>query len=549
MTHASSVPGFPVPADLAGFWMFDQVHGPRPLTPLSQELLLPALTEGFCAALREVGYPLGLHFRAVNYYCYCAFLPDNPPADSSTAPPSRYHDVVAALMPRLSERWEGEWLPSILADLDRLRTLDYGTLSDAELLATFDDLRRDLVARWRIHGFLLFGYQAASTFDDFYRAALTPSDATEAHLLLNGFRTRTFDADCGLWRISRAVRRSPVLRRLFAAELSSANLIIRLNDSDEGCAILRELRVHLDEFGWRGDTLLELADPMWREDLGIPLNALRGLIVLDDAEDPEARLRRIAKRREHLLARARERLVDDPAQRAQFEALYEQARDHVVIDENHNFYIDQMGNAALRLPILELGRRLVRHRSLERAEDVFLLTTAEIMSGLRDSDHRESVAKRRAEMAHWATVPPPSTLGEPPPEDATDPFMLAISKLDAPPVPQVQTSTVIRGTPASPGIVQGRAKVARSLEEASTIEPGQILVCEMTLPAWSVLFGATAAVVADTGGVLSHCATVAREYGIPCVVGTIVGTTAIPDGMMLSVDGTKGEVRLLGLPV
>jgi pyruvate,water dikinase len=136
-------------------------------------------------------------------------------------------------------------------------------------------------------------------------------------------------------------------------------------------------------------------------------------------------------------------------------------------------------------------------------------------------------------------------LGEPPPDGETDPFLAALAKTDAPPVPLPQTATVIRGTPASPGSAQGRAKVVRTLEEASTIIPGQILVCEMTLPAWSVVFASTAAVVADTGGVLSHCATVAREYGIPCVVGTSVGTTVIADGAMLAVDGTKGEVRVL----
>jgi pyruvate,water dikinase len=104
---------------------------------------------------------------------------------------------------------------------------------------------------------------------------------------------------------------------------------------------------------------------------------------------------------------------------------------------------------------------------------------------------------------------------------------------------------VIRGTPASAGIARGQAKVARSLEEASAIEPGQVLVCEMTLPPWSVLFATIGAVVTDTGGILSHSATVAREYGIPCVVGTITGTTVIQDGAMLEVDGTLGTVRVV----
>src|SRR5438552_10381241 len=143
----STVPlAFPVPADLDGFWMFDQVHAPRPLTPLSQEVFLGALTEGFCAALKEVGYPLGICFRAVNHYAYCTLTPHAETAGATAAQPTG-HDAIGALISRFGERWESEWLPSILPGLERLRTLDYGALSDDALLATLRDLRRDLVAR------------------------------------------------------------------------------------------------------------------------------------------------------------------------------------------------------------------------------------------------------------------------------------------------------------------------------------------------------------------------------------------------------------------
>jgi pyruvate,water dikinase len=324
--------------------------------------------------------------------------------------------------------------------------------------------------------------------------------------------------------------------------------VAALEGSEEGRAWLARLRTHLDEYGWRVDAILELAEPTWREDLDIPLNALQGLVALDDAEDPDVRLQRTAERRERLLAGARARLAGDPEQLARFDALYAPARNHGVIDEDHNFYIDQMGNAGLRFPVLEFGRRLVGHGTVDQIDDVFMLTTAEIRAGLLGMDQRAVVAARRAELAHWATITPPPTIGEPPPDDEIDPFMAGLIKTAAPPVPQAQTATVIRGTPASPGTARGRARVARSLEEASTVEPGQILVCEMTLPPWSVLFATIGAVVADTGGVLSHCATVAREYGIPCVVGTVVGTTAIPDGALLEVDGTSGEVRIVGGP-
>jgi len=78
------------------------------------------------------------------------------------------------------------------------------------------------------------------------------------------------------------------------------------------------------------------------------------------------------------------------------------------------------------------------------------------------------------------------------------------------------------------------------------VNPGDILVCRMTMPAWTPLFGVVAAVVADSGGPLSHCAIVAREYAIPCVAGTANGTELIKNGMQVRVDGSTGIVRILG---
>ena len=103
---------------------------------------------------------------------------------------------------------------------------------------------------------------------------------------------------------------------------------------------------------------------------------------------------------------------------------------------------------------------------------------------------------------------------------------------------------VITGTAASPGMVRGRAKVVHDLSEASKVQPGEILVCEMMMPAWTSLFSTVSVVVSDTGGVLSHCAIVSREYRIPCVVGTVVGTSVLKDGMLLTVDGSRGMVRI-----
>ncbi len=114
------------------------------------------------------------------------------------------------------------------------------------------------------------------------------------------------------------------------------------------------------------------------------------------------------------------------------------------------------------------------------------------------------------------------------------------------PVEPSTDPSIITGVAASPGTAQGTAKVVRSLVEASKLQQGDIMVCEMTVPPWVPLFATVSAVVADSGGILSHCAIVAREFGLPAVVGTRVGTTIIRDGMTVTVDGTKGLVRIEG---
>ena len=84
-----------------------------------------------------------------------------------------------------------------------------------------------------------------------------------------------------------------------------------------------------------------------------------------------------------------------------------------------------------------------------------------------------------------------------------------------------------------------------TLDQAGKLQAGDVLVCRMTMPAWTPLFGVASAIVADAGGPLSHCAIVAREYGIPCVAGTQVGTGVIPDGARIRVDGSTGRVQVL----
>jgi pyruvate,water dikinase len=158
-------------------------------------------------------------------------------------------------------------------------------------------------------------------------------------------------------------------------------------------------------------------------------------------------------------------------------------------------------------------------------------------------DVKALAAQRRDDLARWSRVVPPPVLGIPG-EASGDPAEELLMRFFGSPVEPSADPRIITGTAASPGTVRGPAKVVRDLAEASKVSPGDILVCEMTLPPWTPLFATISGVVADTGGILSHCAIVAREYRLPCVVGTAVGTSILKDGMTITVDGSKGIVRI-----
>ena len=262
---------------------------------------------------------------------------------------------------------------------------------------------------------------------------------------------------------------------------------------------------------------------------------------------------RAVKHREDLTAKIRAKLADNPEQLAKFDEYYEAAQYAVPLTEDHAFYIDQMGVVLLRTFVLAVGDALVRDGVIADRSDVFFLHQDEVRDALvNGGDRRETVTKRRASVEAAAQASPPGAVGTPPgppPPGFVDPFMDAIvTRLLGikPPAEGEVDPAVIDGVAGSPGIYRGVARVVKSLDEAGDLEDGEIMVCEMTLPPWVPMFSIAGAVVSDVGGVMSHCAIVAREFGIPAVVGTVDGTTRIKTGQTITVDGIKGDVYLDG---
>ncbi len=186
---------------------------------------------------------------------------------------------------------------------------------------------------------------------------------------------------------------------------------------------------------------------------------------------------------------------------------------------------------------LAVGDALARDGVIENRDDVFFLFKDEVRDALANGgDQRATVIERKASVEAAAQASPPGAIGTPPPPpsgDFVDPFMDAIvTRLLGikPPAEGEVDPAVIDGVAGSPGIYRGVARVVKSLDEAGDLEDGEIMVCEMTLPPWVPMFSIAGAVVSDVGGVMSHCAIVAREFNIPAVVGTVDGTTRIKTG-------------------
>jgi pyruvate,water dikinase len=159
------------------------------------------------------------------------------------------------------------------------------------------------------------------------------------------------------------------------------------------------------------------------------------------------------------------------------------------------------------------------------------------------------VAERRAAIAAWTRHETPPALG-PVPEIIDDPAIVMLwgitrESLDAWLKSEEGDARELKGFAASRGVVEGTARVVKSAEEIGRLRDGDILVCQVTNPTWSPVFRKIAAAVSDIGGSMSHAAIVAREYGLPAVVGTGNATRRIRDGQRVRVDGDRGLVTLL----
>lgn len=540
-------PNFPVtwksPDDERLPWIQDRMHTPDPVLPL-EEAFWDVVYDGFNRATEAFEMPVRVKGRCINTYFYMAVFPAVPP-DQMEAQGRRNEERMKEAVARLGERWSGEWLPEIQSHLTWWDAFDLRAAAVPALLAHLEETLSRSRRLWELHFLIVFpGYGAISQFDDLYRDLFGGEGAFDAYRLLQGFDNKTLESGRALWDLSRKALTSPEVRQVLEGS-AAAEVLAALEKTPAGRSFLAEMRAYLGVYGLRGDKW-GLSTPCWIEDPAPAIKNLKDYITRLD-RDPKAEQARLAAERDQAIAAARERLKGYPQPVVgQFESLLKAAHQGIVLSEDHGFWIDFASTYRVRRVFTEFGRRLAGAGAIQRPDDVFYLTLDELrnLAAASGSDHRPSVAKRRSEIERFRGISPPPALGAdygPPPDNPMSRFF---GKFFGGPPQASEDPGVLKGNAGSPGKVRGPAKVIRSLSEAGKLKLGDILVAETTAPPWTPLFATAAAIVTDTGGILSHCAVVAREYRIPAVVGTGRATAVIRDGQTLEVDGDAGVVRI-----
>jgi pyruvate,water dikinase len=546
---------FPVawehPEDERLFWFIDRMHVPEAIPVLVGQFLRHCYEDGIHAGAVAYGWRITSRLQRINTYSYWSVTPEKLSDEELEEQNELSQRLLDAAFGRLGELWHNDLFPEVQQYLRDWEAFDLYAAPMPELLA---HLERTLVRSrrmWELHFLVVVPLMASlSAFDELWCDLFGHEDALSKYRLLEGLDNKSLEVDRALWQLSRRARASAEIRAALV-ERDATEIARSLGQTVDGRTFLGELHGFLNRYGRRAKSFV-VSNPSWIEDPTPVFINLREYVGQPD-RDLAGEQRQRARKRMGLVADARRRLNDYPAALArEFDFYLKAAQQASVLQEDHHFWIDQQAMHQIRRVLVEFGRRFSEAGVIEDQDDVFHLTLDELRQtadALPALDRRQLVRSRQAEIERFRSMSPPPALGTlpagPPPDT---PLGRAIDKFFGVPVIPGSDPHILRGHPGSAGTVRGPARVVRSLPETDRVRAGDVLVAVTTMPAWTPLFATVAAVVTDVGGVTSHCAIVAREYGIPAVVGTTVATSVIRDGHLLEVDGQAGTVRVLGIP-
>ncbi len=482
---------------------------------------MPALTFEVLSRVEERIF--GARALSVNGYRY---------AWNSMPPPPTREIIERGPLPV----WRDEYVPRISDFCTRVRSADYDSMDAPQTLEALELAIDDAIEAFRYTMVMVFAFMGP-TFElvGFAEEELGEGGDQILAALLQGFENGTASAGAGLSEHADLAAGLPDV----AAALKEGRT--DLEAVPGGAKFATALQKYLDEYGWRAESWGLPHVPTWAETPEVPLHLI-GRYIADAAITPAAALARSRQQREEAMREVETRLSGEKLE--QFKERLAAGETHVPISEDRaRWQLTIMGS--IRVPALALGHKLVASGVMSEPNDVFFLSLPELKSAAKNPDPslRAEVKRRKAELQRQEKLAPPPFIGATP--DAPPPEAMAIvTKFFGIGVVPSTEEKLIKGNAASRGVVTGRARIIHDLTETHRLQKGDILVCPTTAPPWTPLFAIASAVVTDTGGILSHSAICAREYGIPCVAGTQVATRQIPDGATITVDGAAGTVRI-----
>jgi pyruvate,water dikinase len=569
-------------ADDNRFWFYNSMHFPEPMSAFDMVTAEAAYCALGAANTRVHCLPttLGIDHRIINGRVYIGGNAVTDPAEIAR----RTHEFQQRAF-YYYEHWERlheQWRTRMLALISDAQELPKPALPELEPLAhvhagrgiasnhdLIDIYRRALEGyfrMWHHHfEFLLLGYGAYLTFFGFCKKAFPEiTDQTIARMVA-GIEAEIFRPDDELRRLARCAVELGVDAHFRDGVAANAILASLRSAGAPGAAWLAELETSRNP--WFninvGDGFYHY-HRSWNDDLTLPLSCLPEYIQRVKAgESLERPVARLQAERRQLIDDYRE-LLDSDDERVAYDQMIALAHRVFPYVEGHKFYCEHWYTNLFFNKIREFGVLLAEHGFFAAGEDVFHLTHYELEAAIVDLMNSWStgspprgpdrwpaiVAERKAAIAEWAKHDTPPALG-PVPDVIDDPAIVMLWGITRENLDRwlnagsEEAGNEIKGFAASSGVAEGTARVVKSVEEISRLQKGDILVCQVTNPTWAPIFQRIAAAVSDIGGSMSHAAIVAREYGLPAVVGTGTATSRIKDGQRIRVDGARGVVTLL----
>jgi len=569
------------PEDDGRFWFYNSMHFPEPMSAFDMITAEAAYHAMGAYVSRVFTFPTakGIDYRCINGRIYITA--------NTVTDPAEIEKRLTLFQERAGhyyENWDdiyGQWekrMGQLIKDMTAIKIPALDDIEDEAVVKEARGITQNHYVReafhrvmdnysimWQHHfEMLMLGYGAYVVFFQFCKQAFPEiTDQTVARMVA-GIDVLMFRPDDELKKLAK-----------LAVELGLDDIF---TDDGNPDVILPAIKAKGDAGKQWLDALAESRDPWfnistgdgfyhwersWNDDLSVPLSALPHYIELvrqgNSLDRPTEQLR---VERERIIKEYRDLLGSDD-ERTAFDQML--AICHLVFPyvEDHKFYCEHWLTTVFFNKIREFGKLLQSQGVIEDANDIFHmhhtevnLTLGNVMNAWAAGSEPVNkgywppiIAERRRMIEVLKTWAAPPAIG-PMPDNIEDPALqmlwgITTETLHSWAAPSVENANELKGYAASPGVVEGVAKVLRSINDFGEIKEGDILVAPITHPSWSPLFSKISAAVSDIGGTMSHMAIVAREYGMPAVVGTGEATKRIQNGQRLRVDGDRGIVTIL----